>query len=242
MKKDKDPVTILTFLWEQNFTKTIYTAEHVNIWAAMLKRHVTVPHRIACATDIPQGIDSSVEILPLPDPWPNAYNRHWRAAQGKPQCTRRLDIYRKDAAKDYGERIWMCDLDVVIARNIDHLIDIPDEYRINSSLRQNRPYNGALQYLVAGKRPQVYDDFTPSAAEEASGRYVGSDQAWITHILGPGEARYTPKEHGVYQYNRSDHALADPDCCTMLFWPGHIKPWQHDVHRIKWVKRHYRSD
>ncbi len=241
MKKDASVVTLLTFLWEQNFTKTIYTAEHVNIWAAMLRRNVTVPHRIACATDIPQGIDSSVEILPLPDPWPNAYNRHWRAAQGKPQCTRRLDIYRQDAAKDYGHRIWMCDLDVVITRNIDHLIDIPDEYRINSSLRSNRPYNGALQYLVAGKRPQVYDAFTPSAAEEASGLYVGSDQAWITHVLGPNEQRYTPKDHGVCQYIRGDKLL-DEEHCAMLFWPGHIKPWQYDVHRIKWVKRHYRSD
>lgn len=233
-------ITLLTFLWEQNFTKTIYTAEHVNLWAEMLSRHVTVPHRIACATDIPQGIDSSVEILPLPDPWPNAYNRYWRAANGKPQCTRRLDIYRSDAAKDYGERIWMCDLDVVITRNIDYLIDIPEDFRINSSLRSNRPYNGALQYLVAGARPQVYDRFTPAAAEEASGKFVGSDQAWITAVLGPGESRYLPDQHDVRQFIRGDRGLTE-ERCAMLFWPGHIKPWQHDVHGLGWVKKHYRS-
>src|SRR5690242_3543774 len=58
-------ITVLTWLWHQQRGPS-YSAAHVNIWADMVRRNLSMPHRIACVTDHPEGIDPSVEIIAPP--------------------------------------------------------------------------------------------------------------------------------------------------------------------------------
>lgn len=237
-KRARGKTTILTWLWEQRGGISRYTAEHVNIWAAMLRRHVTVPHRLVCVTDMPEGIDSGVEVVPLPD-FPHINNPHWPEQLGKPQCYRRLDMYRKGAEDIYGKRTLMLDLDIVIAKNIDDIVSYTGDAMFMRSQSGDRMYNGSLQFIKSGKRANVFDDFSAENAQKASKRYVGSDQAWLHDALGIREPTIS-EEHGVYFFRRRMKQV--PEGTRIMFFPGAIKPWHQDRHGLKWVRTHYRGE
>ncbi len=216
-------LTVLTWLWKQPGCRTTYTAEHVNIWAAMIRRHLTLPHRIACVTDIPQGIDPSVDIIRPPGDFAGMTTMRW--GREKPSCFRRLAMFRPDAAELFGERFVQIDLDVVIGGSLDPILDRPEDIVLFRGTSGKRPYNGSMTLMTAGARSHVYTDFTPAGAEEASRQFVGSDQAWMMKSLGPDEATWG-EEHGVWWFGSTYQARRpDPAKVSVLFYPGRIKPW-----------------
>jgi hypothetical protein len=228
-------LTVLTWLWAQPGVKSAYSAEHVNIWAGMVRRHLTIPHRIACVTDLAAGIDPSVEIIAPPGEFEDVRIPTWQ--EHRPQCLRRLTMFRRDAAKIFGERFVCMDLDTVIAGNIDSLFTGNEDFRIFAGTTSGRPYNGSMMMLRAGARPEVYERFTPAKAIEAGRRFIGSDQAWITYCL-KGEATWSA-EHGVGWYNSRMPAGRPP---RLMFFPGSPKPWQLvNDGREPWVQAHYRA-
>lgn len=222
-------LTILTWLWEQPSCRTSFTATHVNIWAAMIRRHCRLEIDLACVTDMPEGIDPSIRIIKPPGFHDDLHTSRWKA--GRPSCYRRLAMFRRDAAAIFGKRFLCMDLDVVIGARIDRIINRDEDFVIcaPSSVGKRWRYNGSMMLITAGCRPQVYEDFTPERAEEASAQFVGSDQAWLGYILGPGEATWGARE-GVTRWPNKDG--------RMMFFPGSVKPW--DALGDPWVSEHYR--
>lgn len=225
---------MLTWLWSQPNGRAKFTAEHVNIWAAMIRRHCTLDLELACVTDMPEGIDPSIRIIAPPGFHDGLQTSRWQG--GRPSCYRRLSLYAPNAADLFGaERICSTDLDVVITGSIDAVLDRPEDLVLCAPSSPNNPrflYNGSMQMLTAGARPAVYERFTPAEAELASRRFVGSDQAWLAHVLGKGEAIFGP-EHGVGRWGvRHDGPIT--------FFPGTVKPWNALSHPM--VGEHYRLD
>lgn len=238
-------IKIMCWLWRQRKSRTQYTAEHVNIWARMVSRHLTIPHTLACVTDIPEGIDSHIEIIPLPKEFADVENDNWSANRGLPQCYRRLTMFAPDAAQRFGaERFASMDIDCVIDGEIDSVFSRPEDFVMYKGTSPRRPYNGSLMLMTAGARPQVYDKFTVERARAASSVYMGSDQAWIGYVLGWTEATWG-EEDGVYFMggglqkrlaHRNEHAK--PDNLKILFFPGaKIKPWASGV---PWIQEAWR--
>lgn len=224
-------LTALTWLWSQPGGRAQFTAMHVNIWAAMVRRHCTLDIELACVTATPEGIDPSVRIITPPGEWEGLQTTRWKG--GRPSCYRRIAMFRPDAAGIFGKRFACMDLDVVIGGNIDDILCRHEDFVICGPSREGNRwiYNGSLMLMTAGCRSTVYKKFTPAKAEEASRRYVGSDQAWIAYALGRGEATFGPGD-GVVRWGQGPGA--------MMFFPGHIKPW--DVIGDPWVAEHYRAD
>lgn len=222
-------ITILSWWWAQPGGRTAYTAAHVGIWASMVRRHLAMPHRIAVVTN--EALDiPGVEVIRPPREFEDVRIPTWQ--DHRPQCLRRLVMFRPDAAKIFGERFLCMDLDVVISGPLDPLLTDHD-FRIMKGTAPGRPYNGSLMMLRAGARPQVYEQFTPEGAAEAGRRFLGSDQAWISHVLGPNEAVWDEAD-GVDWWKPGTSA-------PLLFFPGSTKPWEairNDPH----VAEHYRRD
>lgn len=223
-------LNVITWLWRQPNCRTHFTATHVNIWAAMVRRHCTLPIRISCVTDMPEGIDPSIRIIAPPGEWEGLQTARWKGA--KPSCYRRIAMFRPDAASIFGRRFACMDLDCVIGGNIDAVLSRPEDFVIcsPSQISARYLYNGSMMLMTAGTRSQVYEQFTPERAEEASERFVGSDQAWIAYVLGHGQATFGPSD-GVVRWGAADRG-------KIMFFPGNVKPW--DVLGHKWVSRHYR--
>ncbi len=224
-------LTVLTWYWSQPGGRTLFTPAHVNVWAAMVRRHCTLDIDIACVTATPEGIDPSIHIIRPPGEWDGLQTSRWKG--GRPSCYRRVAMFRRDAAAMFGQRFCAMDLDVVIGANIDAVLSRPEDI-VLCAPSQAGPrwiYNGSMLLMTAGARPQVYESFTPAKAEEASRRFVGSDQAWYAYALGKGEATFGPPE--VCRWGQAAEA-------PILFFPGEVKPWDLLAH--PWVAKHYRMD
>ena len=223
-------LTVLTWLWSQPGGRTHYTAAHVNIWAAMVTRHLSIPHRLACVTDMPDGIDPRVAIIAPPGDFEDVTLPTW--TDGKPQCLRRISLFRPDAAEIFGERL---DLDCAIGASLDPLFDVDSDFKMYRGTSLSRPYNGSMLIMDAGARPHVYGLFTPERAIEAGQRYIGSDQAWISHVLGPDEATWGPDD-GVAWYGSERGCAA----LRLMFFPGYPKPWNLvELDEHPFVVEHY---
>lgn len=220
-------LTVLTWLWRQRRGPG-YTAAHVNIWADMVRRNLSMQHRVACVTEFPEGIDPSIEIIAPPGDFEDVTIPTWRGS--KPQCLRRLAMFRPDAADIFGDRFACMDLDCVIAGPLAPLLDVDDDFVICPGTAPSRPYNGSMMLIRAGSRPDVYERFTAEGAAEAGRLFVGSDQAWISHILGPNERTFG----GIHYWRLGGR----PEDARVAFFPGQIKPWHLD--RDPWVGKHYR--
>lgn len=229
-------LTVLTWLWAQPKSRTKYTAEHVNIWASMVRRNLSMPHRIACVTNLPDGIDPAVAIITPPGDFEDIHNPRW--TNGKPQCYRRLSMFRRDAAGIFGERFACMDLDCVIGRPLDPLFDRPEDLVLFKGTASTRPYNGSLMLIRAGCRPRVYEDFDQAAALESGALFCGSDQAWLAHRLGWGE-KVWGEDDGVVHY-RSGYRAGRP-VPRIVFFPGALKPWMITA-GDKYARAHYRAD
>lgn len=225
---------LFCWLWQQPGGRTNYTAAHVNVWAAMVRRHLTLPHTLACVTATPEGIDPSIEIIAPPDDFGGLVLPTWGG--GLPNCLRRIALFRPDAAEVFGaERFVSMDMDCVVAKSLDPLFDRPDDFVMYRGTNASRPYNGSMVMLTAGARRRVFDEFTPERAIAAGWKYVGSDQAWISAVLGRGEATWG-REDGVEWWGSVPNTYP----ARLMFFPGTPKPWDL-IPASGWVSEHYRA-
>lgn len=255
------PLTIVTWLWSGNTMgrdRVEYVADHVNRMASMLARHLTIPHEVVCVTDMPEGIDSRVRIVPM-----------WDDLAGYGRCYRRLKVFDPAMREVLGPRIVSIDLDTVITGNIDHLFGRPEPFviwgdRTQVDAAQGTPYCGSLFMLEIGYRPDVFTGFDSELAlnMRRDRGWVGSDQAWIGHCI-QGAPVWT-KRDGVFSFrldiqlrfrmpgfgviaarNRPprlpsrDGSL--PEKARIVFFHGAEDPSQTHLHvHHKWIPEHWR--
>lgn len=236
---------IVTFKWRpRGWYRSKFDGSHVNSLAAMVRRHYQKPHRFSCITDDPAGIDQNrVRVIPLwPDheTLPSAYGGH------NPSCYRRLKIYSKEAAEIIGPRFVSMDLDMVLTGDLSPLWDRPEEIvLINSATAGPRYlYNGSMVLMTAGARAHIWETFDPikSPQETLRRKFFGSDQAWISMTLGPGEAVWDQAD-GVYSYRIHLEKKGGilPANAKVVVFHGADDPWGPKAQKLKWVRQNYAS-
>lgn len=233
--------------------KTLYRShfgpETVNVLRRMVARNLKLPHRFTCVTDDPRGIDPEVRIVPL---WEEFGNLPNPSGPHNPSCYRRLKIFGPEAKELFGERIVSMDLDTVITGDLTPLFDRDDDFVIwgGQQIQPGRKgsslfcwYNGSLMMIKAGARPQVWDKFNPKTspweAHRANSR--GSDQGWISHILGKDEKIWTDKD-GVYSFRNQIYRRLGglPLNCKVISFHGKNDPWQPEMQAVcPWIKEYY---
>lgn len=219
-----------------------FSAQHVNIAASMVRRHYRKPHRINCITDDPQGIDSSIRVISLWSDYRNLRNPSFRNG---PSCYCRLKAFSKEAADIIGPRFVSLDLDFVAVGDLSPLWDRDDDFIVwgDTFLAQDPGvpgYNGSMWMMTAGARSQVWERFDPlkSPQEANRARRMGSDQGWITYVLGKGEKMWTTAD-GVYSWRKHCRKTGKlpPDARIVFF---HGVPWTAVPPPISWVRENYK--
>ena len=238
-------IEFVTFKWKpvEGYRST-FKAEHVNTLRAMLDRHYHAPHRLTCVTDDPEGIDSDVRCLPLWNDFANVPSPHG----GKnPSCYRRLKLWSTEAREIIGERICSIDLDVVITADITKVINRSEDYVLwGDYVNPKTHYNGSLQLIRAGCRPDVYDDFDPriSPIQTRQCGFHGSDQAWLSLKLGDAAPRWRISD-GVASFRIHCSKFLGrqlPKCARIVFFHGKHDPWDDDILKnYPWVREHWRQ-
>lgn len=228
-------VKILTWLWNQPGGRATYQPWHVRVWAAMIRRHVSLPHSLAVVTNV-EGDFGDVEVIAPPGEFEDVRIPTW--GENFPQCFRRLAMFRSDAADIFNtDRIVCTDLDLVVCKSLDPVLDIKDDFKIARGTARRRAYNGSLMSLRLGTRAKVYEGFTPERAEIAGRSHMGSDQSWIAHCL-PDEKTWAP-EDGVCFWLASQRL----DTARVVFFAGEVKPWAVASNGYNsFISKHYRAD
>lgn len=236
------PLTFVTFKWRAPpGYRSTFRGEHVDTLRRMVARNYDRPHRFVCVTDDAEGIEEpDVELFEL---WPDLARVTNPSGRGNPSCYRRLRVFAKNAGAWLGPRFVCLDLDCVIVGDLAPLVDRPDPFVIWRSTTTGNPYNGSMFMLEAGARPQVWEDFDPvmSPIETRRARLFGSDQAWIAHRLGAGEAVWTPAD-GVHSFRNEIREAQGrlPKGARVVFFHGKVDPWDAEARRLSWVREHYR--
>lgn len=213
--------------WKWRGTRD-YTSGHVNVLARAISANLSTPHEFVCVTDDPAGLDPGIRAVPLP-----AFE-HLRVRRGYPSCYVRLRAFDPEFAAQLGPRFLMIDVDAVITGRLDHLVARTEDFVIWEN--PDRPgaihYQGGLMLMDAGARPQVWERFEGEASRDITARrgLIGSDQAWITHCLYPGEASWT-RADGLAFGRDCKRGYPPPGAC-MVQITGSRKPW-HPAFRVK---------
>ena len=234
-------ISIVTFKWRPRVGyRSAYGPAQVNTLQRMVARHYGKPHRFICVTDDPAGLDPDVEAVPLWNDHAAVPNPSFKTG---PSCYRRLKVFSREIGSVLGERFCCMDLDTVITADLAPILDRPEDFLAWRNPDPRWPLNGSMFMLTAGSRPQVWESFDPAsspAVSHAAGCF-GSDQGWMSYVLGRDEATWGP-EHGVYSYQMEIRKLGNrlPANARAVMFHGAWDPWMPTVHKVApWVRRHY---
>ncbi len=233
--------SVVVWKWHTPGYRSTFGPETVNAIAAMVRKWYPDPVRVICVTDEAKGIDAQVEIIPAWNDYADVPSPHGGT---NPSCYRRLRLFHPDAAQWFGRRFVSLDLDTVITGDLRPIWNRPEDVVLwgDTNPQPGSHYNGSMMLIAAGCRPQVWTDFNPATSPQESLRAKawGSDQGWISYVLGKGEAKWTQAD-GVYSYRNHLHKTGGclPSDAKVVSFHGRVNPWDRDAQRLGWVREHY---
>ena len=235
-----DRIKVVVWLWEpltgKHPRKDInFTAEHVNIFFRMLSRHTNVAYEPVCITSYPPELfDSHIRIIPL-----------WQDLREMGGCYTRLKAFSSQMKYIIGKRFMWIDLDTVICGNVDHILNDPSDLKFFGDTHVKTHYNGSLCMMNAGVREDIWASFNPKTSPKEPRRkgIFGTDQAWISHVLGPSLPKFGPAD-GIYSFRMHLQKMNKtelPDNACMVMFHGRYDPSMPLIQRqYPWVAQYYR--
>lgn len=240
-----ETLSVVTFLWQGDGART-YEPEHVNQFAAMVKKHLPLPHKCICVVDEPtEGFSDDVTQVVLPES--AQWTRDLKAPKSPrlPSSYRRLWCFSKEARQSLGDRILQLDMDCLITGDMTPLFDFPDDFvgwRPRSESRTSvkshsgvKRIAGGTWLLRTGTHTFVWDDFTPERIEEARrAGWRGSDQAWLSYRLA-ATCKVFPQRVGIYHTQDGARQWQRvPKDAIIIHFNGKIKPWDEMARSRRW--------
>lgn len=160
-----------------------------------------------------------------------------------PGCFARLRMFDPEwqakAELQYGDRVLVLDLDLIITGPLDHLFEGDDPFKILQGVNSANPcpYNGSVWRFDVGYRPDVWTDFSLEAAKAVPYYEFPDDQAWFAHKL-PDAGAFGP-ETGVYAMHKPGWPRGEalPRNACIVAFPGWRDPSGYT--HLDWVQRHW---
>jgi len=202
---------------------------------------MSLPHRFICVADSADGFDPEVEVHITP-PEAMAIGSLRTPEGGRfPSCYRRLWNFSAGAAA-FGEKLFCVDIDWVPVRDLTPIFARDEDFvgwRPYRDWGRKLRFGGGSYLLKAGTRTDVWTRFRGPESISLARRagFRGSDQAWISYMLGEREPYYD-RAAGIYSIRDMkgrEHHL--PPDARMVHFNGPTKPWTSP---LAWVKEHWR--
>lgn len=216
----------------------------------MVKRHLTVPHRLVCVTHRPDLVEGVVDVAPLD------MTKHVPGL-----CTIKLQAHKPGGIAAEGERVLLMDIDCVVTGALDPLVQ-RDESAVwwrnpNYVEGGRRGYiQGSMQLFTVGATEFLWRDFDPRTTPSMlNRRFGGAEQSWLSERMNtswpePGWEWDVPvwtEADGVYGAGRlisgemGEGVQSDlPANARIVFTPGDRSPSQPEmVARHPWIAEHY---
>jgi hypothetical protein len=141
--------------------------DYVNVLYRAVKAHLGLPHRFVCLTNQPDGLDPSVEVMPVPDI--GVPEAEWT----KRGCWPKVALFAPGVFDD-DETVLYLDLDLMIVGALDPFVGLVGERPVFYTLREwnpplvralplgwrpDRGSQGSVYVWRAGDQRHVYEHF-----------------------------------------------------------------------------------
>jgi len=248
-KYKNDMITVVTLFWQDPTRDKIrsykFNMNHVRILRNMVARNLTIPHEFVCVTNVQTAMDElpkdNIRCVPL-DP-----SKHVPGT-----VFQRLMLRHPNIGGILGRRIFMLDLDVVIVRNFDSIVDRPEDavfWRNPNYTEGGRRafYQSSIQLFDAGARSFLHTEFDPRITPSwVNRRFGAAEQAWFSERLSWDEAHWTSAD-GIYGAGRLGDTAAGvdgtnlPENAKIVSFPGNRLPDDDNMLAVHpWVADHYK--
>ncbi len=178
-----EPVNVVCIKWGTKFGP-----EYVNNLYHMVRRNITLPFRFICLTEISNGFNDAIDVLPLPifkEPPPEYLK--------KCLCWRKLALLGEQY-HDIKGKVFLLDLDVVIVDNIDCFFTYSDKLCMAENWSQpNRMIGqGSAIFFEMGKYSQLLKQWEQDAASVYQN--YRTEQVYLPQALGKENCEWFPVE------------------------------------------------
>lgn len=144
-------------------------AEYVNILADMVGRNLPekTAYKFICFTDTPDGIDSAVDIRPLP-------------AEGLKGWWNKVALFKKGLFPE-NDRIIYLDLDTCIVGALDGIITYDGEFALTRDFFRPDTFQSGVMMWRSGFGAHLWDNYVAAGCPDID----GGDQVWIRNNSKP---------------------------------------------------------
>lgn len=200
-------LTLLLWLYKSPTGHRAYEPWHIERFIKMFKRYYKKPFRAVCISDQPVPC----ERIPMPLVMENNFRRLW--------------TFSEECAKLIPGRIFMCDIDVMIMRDLTDYLDRPEPLVLmNDPMRKGATYKYSPTCLhTTGTRTDIWDNLdieTMRSWYKAQGEKItGSDMAWLSYYFR-GEDVPTFRQHRASLMKKELHKDA-----YIVHFSGVVKSW-----------------
>ncbi|MDO4569827.1 MAG: glycosyltransferase [Planctomycetia bacterium] len=180
-----------------------YPASYVNRLASMVRRHMTHPFLLTCFTEHAEGIDSSVNILPLPemDLDPRLPERGWR----------KISMFQETLGNLSGSALFL-DLDVLIVGALEPFFAVPGDFRVIKDWNlKNYIGNTSVFRFEIGAQPEALEFFLQNG--ESVRERFRNEQAYLSWFM---------KERNLLQYWDENWCVSFKRHCMRPFPLGYF--------------------
>lgn len=231
-------LTVACYFWRSADNPCPYTLTDVDRLRHAVADNLAYRHDFLVITDDPaQFAGTGIRAAPIPP---------MRAPTGM-FAAPKLATFHPDAARLFGERLLVMDLDVLVTGDLERIVSREENLVLwRNPCRQpwaapsrRALFNTSLVMLTAGIRGDIW---TRAMSGEADG-YPG-DQDWVSALTGP-HCPYWDETDGVYRLAREDTPGSGvesilPENARIVFFPGdegkahlpHVRaraPWIEEV-------------
>jgi hypothetical protein len=171
---------------------SLFSAAHVNALRTMLARHLHLDHELVCVTDQPAGIDGDVRIVPMPTTYAHTI-----------RCRRRMQMYDREFAAQFGTRMLALDLDVVLVDDITPIVDRKDPI-VCWKVGHAGVYSGSFVLCDVGALHGAWSKFKADPQgwpDSLHVRGTASDQAMLNaYLAGRPQIPFWTERHGFVTF------------------------------------------
>jgi hypothetical protein len=234
-------ITVVLWKWGKK-----YGRGHVARMQSMLKRHLSLEHRVVCITDdrkdLPEGVIGAKMPQAAVLPWDF-------------KGLRRMWLYSAEAGR-LGERLFQLDLDVILTDSIDPIVDRSEPFVIwksDSNWKDKWAYNATVMLVTPGAVDHVWRKWSAhprqvfkEAEADGWGPRVNSDQAIACYLLKDEAPAVWTEADGIRAYRvfagkHGDRGQVLPPGTRIVSFHGPRDPGLPELQqKSPWIQEHWR--